>query len=153
MILSSTARLVEKENLYECGKGKRMADYILDKNKSFEFTYSAAQQNEIQKIRSKYLPKEESKMEQLRKLDKKAEQPGTIASIAAGIIGMLLLGVGMCCTMVWNQQTSVFVIGIVVGIIGIIITSAAYPLYKKITKKQREKIAHQIIELTDELSF
>ena len=37
-------------------------------NNSFEYTYSAQQQQEVERIRKKYLPKEESKMDQLRKL-------------------------------------------------------------------------------------
>ena len=73
-----------------------MADYIVDRE-GFEFTYSAKQQKEVERIRNKYVSKEESKMEQLIRLDKQAERPGTIASIANGIIGSLILGVGMCC--------------------------------------------------------
>jgi hypothetical protein len=42
-----------------------MAGYIADKE-SFVFTYSAKQQKEVEKIRNKYLPKEENKMEQLK---------------------------------------------------------------------------------------
>lgn len=55
------------------------------------------------KIRSKYLPKEESKLEKLIRLDKQTEKKGQAVSIALGVIGSLLLGVGMCCTMVWNE--------------------------------------------------
>lgn len=127
-----------------------MADFIVDSN-TFEYTYSAKQQEEINQIRSKYLPKQESKMEQLVKLDKKAEQLGQIVSITVGIIGMLILGFGMCCTMVWNEQMSTFIIGIVVGVLGMIIAGMAYPLYEKITKAEREKIADQIFALTSEL--
>ena len=62
------------------------------KNNTFEYTYSASQQEEIKKIRDKYMKKThvESKIEQLQKLDKKAENPGMIISIALGIIGTLI---------------------------------------------------------------
>ncbi len=120
-------------------------------NQSFEFTYSAKHQKEIENIRKKYLPKEEDKMETLRRLDKNAEKPGTMAGIIVGIIGTMLLGVGMCCTMVWADTA--FILGIVVGVIGIAILSTGYPLYKKITKKQREKLAGQILALSEELSL
>ncbi|MBR2045423.1 MAG: hypothetical protein IJ958_04740 [Agathobacter sp.] len=129
-----------------------MADYVLN-NESFEFTYSAKQQEEIEHIRNKYLPKQESKMEQLIKLDKKAEQPGQIASIATGTIGLLILGVGMCCTMVWNTSMAVFVAGIVIGILGIAIAGFAYPIYHKVTERERAKVADQIIALSNELTF
>ena len=130
-----------------------MADYVMNKNESFEFTYSAKQQEEVERIRSKYLPKEESKMDKLIKLDKKAEVPGQIASIATGVIGALLLGVGMSCTMVWNTSMVVFIAGIVIGLVGMAVAGAAYPIYKKVTEKERAKIADQIIALTNELSL
>lgn len=112
----------------------------------FEYTYSAAMQKEIEEIRKKYLPKEEDKMETLRRMDREAEKPGMMTSITVGTIGSLFLGVGMCCTMIWGAATWIFVLGVV-------IISPAYPIYKKITKKQREKIADQILELTKELSL
>jgi len=116
---------------------------------TFEYTYSAKQQEEIEKIRKKYLPQEEDKMEQLRRLDESAGKPGMAASIAIGVIGALLLGTGMSCTMVWADRF--FVLGILVGIVGIVMVSMAYPVYRKVTKKQREKIAPQILALTEEL--
>ena len=120
-------------------------------NQYFEYTYSAKQQKEVEQIRKKYLPKEEDKMEILRKMDKEAEKPGKITSLALGIMGSLLLGIGMCCTMIWNHSLSIFVVGIIVGIIGMPIMAVAYPVYIKVTKKQREKIANQVLELTEEL--
>ena len=122
-------------------------------NECFEYTYSAKQQKEIEEIRKKYLPKEEDKMETLRRMDRDAEKPGMMMSITVGTIGSLLLGVGMCCTMVWGSTTWIFALGVVIGLLGIVIISQAYPIYKKITKKQREKIADQILELSKELSL
>lgn len=121
-----------------------------NKNDTFEYTYSAAQQEEIEKIRRKYLPKAPDKMEQLRKLDRDVTKPGTIWGLFLGIVGCLIFGVGMCCTLVWADKF--FVLGIVVGVIGMAVMGAAYPVYKKITEKQREKIAPQILALTEELT-
>ena len=118
-------------------------------NESFHYAYSAAQQEEVKKIRQKYLPKEEDKMEQLRKLDQDAAKPGMIAALTVGIIGVLLLGIGMSCSMVWADKW--FLPGIVIGVIGIIGVSAAYPIYARITRKRREKLAPEIVRLTDEL--
>lgn len=121
-----------------------------NKKETFNYAYSAKQQEEIENIRKKYMPVEETKMDQLRKLDKSATKKGTAVSIAVGIIGCLMLGIGMCCTMVWME--SLFVPGIVIGIVGILVVISAYPLYVRITKKQRDKLAPQIIQLTEELS-
>ena len=125
------------------------AGTLSDSKNNFSYTYSAKQQEEIKNIRKKYLPKEEDKMEQLRKLDQNAANPGKIVSLTLGIVGTLTLGVGMCCTMVWADK--LFIPGIVIGVIGIAAVLAAYPVYTHITKKQREKIAPEILRLTEEL--
>ena len=132
-------------------EGNNMADCAMDKE-SFAFTYSAKQQSEIEKIKSKYIQKEESKMEKLIRLDKKAERPGTIASMVLGLVGTLILGVGMCFTLVWNTSIEIFIAGIVIGILGMVIAGFAYPTYKRVTKKERAKIADEIIALSNELS-
>ena len=119
-----------------------------NKNETFSYTYSAKQQDEVKNIRQKYIPREENKMEQLRKLDKSVEKPGMIASILLGSVSTLILGFGMSCTMVW---TDLFVQGIIIGIIGIAGVGLAYPLFVRMTKKQREKLAPEIIKLSDEL--
>ena len=129
-----------------------MADYVSDRE-CFAITYSAKQQEEVERIRSKYLPKEESKMEQLIRLDKQTERPGTIASIVVGVLGMLVLGAGMSATLLYSSNTKVFIAGIIIGIVGIIMTGMAYPIYKKVTEKERSKVAEQIIALSNELYF
>lgn len=90
-------------------------------------------------------------METIRRLDRNTERPGTILALVLGIIGTLLLGIGMCCTMVWAE--SWFVFGIIIGVMGIVILSGAYPIYKRITKVEREKVAEKILELTEEISL
>ena len=119
-----------------------------NKSESFSFTYSAKEQEEIKKIRQKYLPKED-KMEQLRSLDKNVTKKGTIYSIALGVAGILLLGIGMSCTMVFEAKW--FAFGIIAGLTGIVIMTIAYPIYNYVIKREREKIAPEILKLTDEL--
>lgn len=120
-----------------------------NENKTFSYTYSAKQQEEIKHIRSKYVSDEADKMEQLRKLDQGVTRKGTIISLAIGITGSLIMGIGMCCTMVWADK--LFIPGIFIGIAGIAILSMAYPAYNLIIKKERQKVAPEIIRLTDEL--
>lgn len=115
----------------------------------FTYTYSARQNEEVKAIRQKYLPKEESKLEQLQRLDRLAERNGTAAALIHGTLSCLVLGVGMCCAMVWDSRW--FVPGIVIGVIGLAGSVAAYPLYLHVVKRSREKIAPQILKLTDEL--
>ena len=117
---------------------------------TFQYTYSAKQQEEVQRIRKKYLPRQEDKMEQLRQLDRSSTRKGTVVSVIVGVAGCLLMGIGMCCTMVWMGW--LFVPGIVLGLLGIAVMAAAYPLYNSITRRERERLAPQILKLTEELS-
>lgn len=119
----------------------------MENNKKFEYTYSAKQQAELDSIRKKYLPQEESKMDRLRRLDESVTRLGTMISIIIGIIGTLIMGLGMCCVMEW----SMFIPGVIIGIIGLVILVSAYPIYSKITQMQREKIAPEILRLTEEI--
>ena len=120
----------------------------MENKETFSYTYSAKEHEEIKKIREKYVPKESDKMEQLRRLDAGVTKKGTVISLVVGIIGALVLGVGLSMCMVWTEM---FVLGIIVGIIGIAAVSLAYPIYSYVTKKEREKISPEIIRLTDEL--
>ena len=121
----------------------------MEENKEiFTYTYSARQQEEVRRILQKYTPLQEDKMELLRRLDKSAQQPGTIAGIALGVCGTLMLGLGMCCTMVW---TGVFALGVAVGCTGIAVLALAYPMFLHLTKRRRAQLAPQIEALSREL--
>lgn len=50
----------------------------------------------------------------------------TIGATLIGIVGALLLGVGMCLTMVWSHMVA----GIVIGIVGIIVLLCLIPFIK-----------------------
>lgn len=116
---------------------------------SFQYTYSAKQQEELRRIRNKYVPKEENKMERLQRLDAGATKKAMIWSLCIGITGALILGTGMSCCMVWGGGW--FIPGIIVGVVGIAILACAYPAYNRVLKRERERIAPEIIRLTDEL--
>ena len=115
----------------------------------FQYTYSAKEQAEIQRIRSKYTPKEENKMEQLQRLDASATQKATMYAIIVGVIGALIMGAGMSCCTVWTD--TLLIPGIVIGVIGMAVLAVAYPLYNRTLNKERERIAPEILRLTDEL--
>ena len=107
-----------------------------------------------EQIRRAYPPKEEDKMEQLRKLHGIPTQKAQAAALAVGIIGTLIFGTGMslCLTKIGAALGKFsLVLGILVGIVGMIFVALAYPLYIRTLKKEREKIAPEILRLTDEL--
>lgn len=128
-------------------------------NEAFNYTYSAKQQEEIKSIRKKYAATEEKedKMAQLRRLDAGVTQKAQVMSLVFGVIGALLLGFGMSLAMtdlgeiLGSHGNMAMLIGIIVGVVGIVLVCVAYPVYNRIIKKEREKIAPEILRLTDEL--
>ena len=131
----------------------------MENKEIFHYTYSAKEQQEIKAIRNKYAAPEktEDKMAQLRRLDAAVTQKATSVSLVFGIIGTLIMGMGMSLAMTDIGELIGLVggmpmlIGIPLGIVGIVLVCVAYPIYNAIVKKEREKIAPEILRLTDEL--
>lgn len=126
----------------------------MENNQSFEFTYSAERQQEVEAIRKMYLPKEEDKMKQLRRLHSIPTQKAQAASIAIGVLGTLILGTGMslCMTDLGAALGHLaMVIGILVGVLGLAMVAIAYPLYNIVLRKERQRIAPEILRLSEEL--
>ena len=129
----------------------------MENKESFEFTYSAKEQEEIKRIRKKYAApaEEEDKMAQLRRLDASVYSKATTAALVIGVIGALVMGLGMSIVMTDIGAALgtilAMIVGVGIGVIGIVLICLAYPMYTRTLKKEREKIAPEIIRLTDEL--
>ena len=129
----------------------------MENKESFNYTYSAKEQEEIKSIRKKYAVQEqtEDKMAQLRRLDAGVYSKATTAALVVGIIGALIMGMGMSLIMTeigaFLGTVMAMIVGIGLGVIGIILVCLAYPLYNRTLKIEREKIAPEILRLTDEL--
>ena len=118
-------------------------------NKPFTYNYSAVRNKEVENIRRKYLPEEESKLETLKRLDYKVQSAGMIESLCIGIIGALVFGIGMCfflevfAGVAW--LTALFMI------IGTLLMIPAYPIYRRIARKTKEKLTPEILRLSEEI--
>ena len=129
----------------------------MENKENFNYTYSAKEQEEIKKIRKKYAApiEEEDKMAQLRRLDASVYSKATTAALVVGIIGALIMGLGMSLVMTdigaMLGTVLAMIIGIGIGVVGIVLVCLAYPLYNRTLKKERDKIAPEILRLTDEL--
>ena len=124
---------------------------------SFKYTYSAKEQDEIKRIRQKYQSQEEDSMTRLRKLDASVTSKATVIALVLGIVGVLIFGMGMSLIMTdfaallgMTGMTNM-IVGIITGVSGIILAALAYPVYSKVLKRERERIAPEILRLTDEL--
>ena len=107
-----------------------------------------------EQLANEYAPKDTSKVVALRKLDARAKLPATIFTYTFGIIAALVTGVGMCLSMnvIGSGTTTMFVLGVIVGIVGLAGMGINYPIYKKMLAKGKQKYAYEIIELAKEIS-
>lgn len=118
-------------------------------NNVFIYQYSAVQNKEIQHIRSKYLPKEENKIDTLRKMDYRVQTAGMVQSLSLGVIGCLIFGIGMCFGLdVFNGADWLAFLFCSIGLITML---PAYPMYKKISQKVKKKLTPEILRLSDEI--
>ncbi len=116
----------------------------------FIYTYRAPteeERKEIASIRRQYAPKTDSKLERLRKLHRKTTSLATALSLVLGVIGLLLFGLGLAMILEWD----LLVWGILVAAVGGVPTSFAYPLYRSLYRKYKEKYGEEILRLSEEL--
>ena len=72
-------------------------------------------------------------------------------------IGALILGTGISFAitdlgkLLEMHSQFAMLIGIVIGIVGLVLVALAYPVYNRILRKERQRIAPEILRLTDEL--
>ena len=116
----------------------------------FHYTYSASQNQEVLNIRKKYLPQEESKLEELKRLDSLVQNSGIVEALCAGIGGCMIFGLGVCLAM--EVIGSAVWLGVLLGLIGTASMIIAYPVYRKLFEKNKQKYAPRILELTAELT-
>jgi uncharacterized membrane protein YeaQ/YmgE (transglycosylase-associated protein family) len=118
-------------------------------NKTFSYSYSAQRNKEVENIRKKYVEREESKLEKLKRLDYRVQSAGIIESLCLGIIGSLVFGIGMC-----------FFLGVFSGsgwitalfmTIGTLLMIPAYPVYRSIAIKTKTELTPEILSLSEEI--
>ena len=121
----------------------------MENNNVFTYRYSAAQNKEVERIRKKYLPEEESKIDLLRKLDNRVQSAGMIEGLTVGIIGCLIFGIGMCFGL--DVFRGADWLSLLFGGLGVIIMLPAYPIYKRIAQKTKAELTPEILRLSDEI--
>ena len=107
-----------------------------------------------EQLANEYAPKDTSKVVALRKLDAKAKRPACIFAYTFGILTALLTGVGMCLSMkvIGSGTTAMFVLGVLIGLIGLAGMGVNSPMFKRMLAKGKQKYAFEILELAREIS-
>lgn len=119
----------------------------------FVYKYSAKENAEVLAIRKKYMPNEESKMDELKRLDALVQNSGMLEALCVGIGGAMLFGLGMCLAMqIIATGVGFIVFGVLLGLVGLLGMLGAYPVYHKVFEKTKAKYAPRILELTSDLA-
>lgn len=110
----------------------------------------------ITKVRDNYVPRERTKLDELKELDKRVKLFPSVFAYIFGSIAALILGVGMCLAMQVigasiMSSTALMAAGVVIGCIGIILCIANYHLFKAILKSRKRKYGSRIVALSNEL--
>lgn len=120
---------------------------------TFEYAYSAPneeERREIASIRRQYEAREvapEGKLERLRRLDARVRNTANAVSLALGVIGLLIFGLGLTMVLEWTM----LIWGIVVAAVGSAPIALAYPVYKITLRRNKEKYGEEILRLSEEL--
>ena len=118
-------------------------------NNTFSYNYSAARNKEVESIRRKYMPEEESKLERLKMLDLRVQMAGTIESLCFGIVGALVFGIGMCFFL--DVFAGAAWLTALLMVLGTIIMIPAYPIYRRIARKTKTELTPEILRLSEEI--
>lgn len=107
-----------------------------------------------EQLANEYAPKDTSKVVALRKLDAKVKQPAYIFTYTLGILAALVFGTGMCLAMgqIGSGTVGSFVLGVIVGVLGMIGMGVNYPIYKRILENRKKTYAFEILELAKGIS-
>lgn len=118
-------------------------------NSTFKYNYSASRNKEVETIRKKYIPSEESKLERLKKLDMRVQMAGVVEALCFGIIGVMVFGIGMC--FFFEVFSAAAWLTAVFMICGIVMMLPAYPIYRRIARKTKAELTPEILKLSEEI--
>lgn len=109
----------------------------------------------VQKIRTQYTEKEHTELDALKALDKKVKTPVTGFAYTFGTLAAIIMGGGMSLVMTDIGETigitDPMLPGIVIGVVGMVMAIANYPLYKGLLNARRKQYAGEIIALSDKI--
>ena len=104
--------------------------------------------NDIKRIKEEYEKKDNNIVDEIKKLDKKAKLPSIIFGFTFGIISSLIMGFGM--SIIFKAiLPDMQILGYILAVLGIILVSINYPIYKIINNKGKLKYQDKIIELSN----
>lgn len=109
----------------------------------------------VSKIRSQYVEKTPTELDELKLLDNKVKRPANIFAYLFGSISALIMGAGMSLVMTDLAKTlgiaNPMLWGVIIGSVGLVAALVNYPIYKKILGARRRKYASVILAFSDNI--
>lgn len=109
----------------------------------------------VQRIRSQYIEKTPTELDELRALDRKVKKPALVFGWVFGILAALVMGAGMSLVMTDIGSivgiTEPMLPGIVIGVVGLGLLLLTFPISKGILNHRRKKYASRILNLSEKL--
>ena len=113
------------------------------------------QQFMAQKIRTQYVEKPSTELDELRALDTKVKRPANVFAYTFGSVSSVIMGAGMSLVMTDIGAiigiTSALVPGIAIGVVGLGMALLTYPIYKSILNSRKKKYSAEILKLSDKI--
>ncbi len=108
-----------------------------------------------QKIRTQYMEKQPSELDELRSLDRKVKRPANIFAYIFGSVSAIIMGAGMSLVMTDIGTTigitKSMTFGVIIGVVGMLMAIINYPIYKGILGGRKKKYADRILKLSEKI--
>ena len=113
------------------------------------------QQFMAQKIRTQYMEKQTTELDELRELDKKVKRPANVFAYIFGSLSAMIMGSGMSLIMTDIAEkigvADPMLPGISIGLVGLALAIINPYLYKGILGSRKQKYADKILNLSEKL--
>lgn len=113
------------------------------------------QQFMAQKIRTQYMEKQSTELDELREMDAKVKRPANVFAYVFGSIAAIVMGSGMSLVMTDIGTTlgmsNTMVTGILIGVVGLAMALLNYPIFQGILNSRKKKYADKILSLSEKI--
>ena len=113
------------------------------------------QQFMAQKIRTQYMEKESTELDELRELDARVKRPANVFAYVFGTVSAIIMGAGMSLVMTDIAEMvnieDPMLYGIIIGVVGMLMALVNYPIYKGILGSRKKKYGEKILALSDKI--
>ena len=108
------------------------------------YRYTADEQREINELRNRYTSDNpDDQLSAMRRIDHDVTRRATAMAVGFGLAGTLVMGLGLAMVLSFNWMIP----GMILGCCGIAVMAAMPAAYERLLKRERKKVAPQIVEL------